>query len=174
MSTENSRLRLAIEKHEEQQRDQDNQRKERDAERDKTASEQQLHHKSWRDRIRRTLDELCAAEEAGELVLTCLKCARLFKDPYVMAPCGHTLCAECCGGGKVELPDEESSGWVLGDGGGKSAKRETPGCEICGQEDQRIEAKAERVGMAPNRALATLVVKFAFRRKLLETLKEIV
>ncbi|CAM9831405.1 unnamed protein product, partial [Hapterophycus canaliculatus] len=152
LSKENSRLLLALEQLQEEQREQDKQREERETEREKAASDQKqkqkLHSKSWKDRVRRTLDELCAAEGAGELVLTCLKCARLFKDPYVMAPCGHTLCADCCG-------------------------RVAPACKICGEQEYQVAGKVECVGMAPNRALATLVVKFAFRRKLLETLKDI-
>lgn len=174
LSEENSRLRLVIEKRDEEQREQGKQRKEGEAERERAASEQRLHHKSWRDRIRRTLEELCAAEDAGELVLTCLKCARLFKDPHVMAPCGHTLCADCCVGGGVGQPDEESSGWVLGGGGGSSAERLAPSCRICKDQEHRVADKVECVGMAPNRALATLVVKFSFRRKLLDTFKDIV
>lgn len=113
-------------------------------------------------------------------MLTCLKCTKLFKDPYIMGPCGHTLCAGCCGadGGDEEgLPAEGNSGWVLGGGGVGSKKREKTACHVCVNNQQKSGGVADRntcgVGMAPNRALATLVTKFAFRQQLLESLTEV-
>lgn len=148
-----------------------------EVQREQRASEQNLQSKSLRARLCRTLNELCGAEEAGELVLTCLKCTKLFKDPYIMGPCGHTLCASCCGvgGGDEELPVEGNSGWVLGGGVGGSTKREKPACHLCANQPNGGEAAADTkiyVGMAPNRALATLVTKYAFRRQLLESLTD--
>lgn len=144
--------------------------------REKRKSEQNLHLESVKARFCRTLNELCGAEEAGELVLTCLKCTKLFKDPHIAGPCGHTLCAGCCGmvGGDEEPPVEGNSGWVLRGGGGGVSVREKPACHVCVNQPNGggVADKNVCVGMAPNRALAALVTKFAFRRQLLESLKE--
>lgn len=177
---ENSRLRLAIEEHEEEQRQRDQERHDREVQHENETRARNLQSKSLRARLCRTLDELCEAEEAGELAITCLECAKLFKDPHVMAPCGHTLCAECSGrgfdGGLARAqPAEERSGWVLGGGVGDSTTRTKPACRLC-VKNQAGGGPAEEsacVGSAPSRALATLVTKFVFRRQLLESLKEI-
>ncbi len=176
LAEENNRLRLAMERHEEEQRERDDERHDREVEREKKAAAQNLRSKSLRARLCRTLDELCDAEDAGELALTCLKCAKLLHDPYVLAPCGHTLCAGCCGGGVCDEghPAEETSGWVLGGGGGGSTTRTQPTCCLCDkQEAGGVDDKNKKNcdGMAPSQALATLVSKFVFRRQLLETLK---
>lgn len=93
---------------------------------------------SARARLCRAVDDLCGAEEATELVLTCLLCARLFRDPQVMTPCGHTLCADCCGGGGggswqgTPTPDgeEEAQAGRMGD----SEMRASLGCRLCEKE----------------------------------------
>lgn len=163
-----------MEKQEEEQRERDDERHDLQVQREEEAAAKNLRSKSLRARLCRTVDELCDAEEAGVLALTCQKCANLLDDPYIMAPCGHTFCAGCCGGrGNDEgEPTEESSGWVLGGGGRGSTARTKPSCSLCEkQEAGGVADKNACVGMAPSQALATLVAKFVFRRQLLETLK---
>lgn len=171
-------LRLALEKQEETQRDRDDERLANEVREEERNFEHNLQSKSLRARLCRTLNQLHDAEEAGELVLTCLKCTKLFKDPYIMGPCGHTLCAGCCGAGggnEEELPVEGNSGWVLGGGGVDSKKRKKTACHACVNNQQKGDGddKSICVGMAPNRALATLVTKFMFRRQLLKSLTEV-
>ncbi|CAN0506503.1 unnamed protein product, partial [Ectocarpus sp. 8 AP-2014] len=172
---ENSGLRATIEKQEEEserQRVEEDQRHDRDIKREIVLSQQNLDSASLRDRLCRTLDELCGAEEAGELVLTCQRCAKLFKDPHTMAPCGHTLCVGCCADGDGGVSAEDGSGRVPG-GSGESPGSVThaePECYLCGQQDRGAADRVACVGMAPNRALASVVVKFAFRRQLVQTL----
>lgn len=178
---ENSRLRLAIEKQEQEQQRRDQERHDREVEHENETHARNLQTNSLRARLCRALDELCEAEEAGELAITCLECAKLFKDPRVMAPCGHTLCAECSRQGvdgalALGQPAEERSGWVLGGGGGDSAARAKRVCPVCAKQTGHGAASEEEsvcVGSAPSLALATLVKKFVFRRQLLESLREI-
>lgn len=177
---ENSRIRLAIEKlegQEKEQRQRDQERHDREVERENQTYARNLQCKSLKARLCHTLDELCEAEEAGELVITCLGCSKLFKDPHVMAPCGHTLCAECSHGGidgGQGEPVEGRSGWVLGGGGGDSTTPAKPICRLCTKrEPGGVADEIICVGSAPSRTLATLVTKFVFRRQLLESLKEI-
>ncbi|CAM9351426.1 unnamed protein product [Ectocarpus fasciculatus] len=178
LAEENSRLRATIEKQEaesERQREEQDERHDRDIKREIILSQQNLDSASLRDRLCRTLDELCGAEEAGELALTCQRCAKLFKDPHTMAPCGHTLCAGCCAGGDGGMPAEDGNGRVPGGSGESpgSATHKKPECYLCGQHEGEAADRVVCVGMAPNRALASVVVKFAFRRQLVRTLKEI-
>lgn len=178
LAEENSRLRATIEKQEaesERQREEQDERHDRDIKREIILSQQNLDSASLRDRLCRTLDELCGAEEAGELALTCQRCAKLFKDPHTMAPCGHTLCAGCCAGAHGGIPAEDSNGRVPG-GSSESpgpAAHKKPECYMCGQQEGGAADKVACFAMAPNRALASVVVKFAFRRQLVQTLKEI-
>ncbi|CAB1121601.1 unnamed protein product [Ectocarpus sp. CCAP 1310/34] len=175
---ENSGLRAKIEKQEadsKRQRVEEDERRDRDIKREIILSQQHLDSASLRDRLCRTLDALCGAEEAGELVLTCQRCAKLFKDPHTMAPCGHTLCAGCCAGGDGGMSAEDGSGRMPG-GSGESPGSVThaePECYLCGQQDRGAVDRVACVGIAPNRALASVVVKFAFRRQLVQALKEI-
>ncbi|CAN0482240.1 unnamed protein product [Ectocarpus sp. 12 AP-2014] len=174
---ENSGLRATIEKQEaesERQRVEEDERHDRDIKREIILSQQNLDSASLRDRLCRTLDELCGAEEAGELMLTCQRCAKLFKNPHTMAPCGHTLCAGCCAGGDGGMSAEDGSARMPG-GSGESPGSVTHAeleCYVCGQQDRGAADRVACVGMAPNRALASVVVKFAFRRQLVQTLKE--
>lgn len=174
---ENRRLRLAIEKEEEEQRQRDQERHDREVEHENERRVQNLQSRSLRARLCRTLEELCEAEEAGELAITCPECAELFKNPRVMAPCGHTLCADCSPPGddeEQEQPVEGRSGWLLGGGGEDSTSRAKPTCRLCvKQEGAGVAAQSACVGSAPSRVLATLVTKFTFRRQLLGSLKEI-
>lgn len=139
-----------------------------------------------RGELCRTIDELYHAEEAAELALTCLQCTKLFKDPHIITPCGHTLCAACCGVGKAEVcrtPEEVqgvAGAEALQDAGpgrgaepdGDEAKSSTPQttpvCRLC---DKDAREGAGAGGVAPNRAVATLLGKFTFRRQLLETIR---
>lgn len=179
---ENSRLRLAIEKQEEEQQQRDQERHDREVQHENETRSRNLQSKSLKARLCRTLDELREAEEAGELAMTCLECAKLFKDPHVMAPCGHTMCADCSRRGDdaglalgQSAEESSSSGWVLGGGGGDSTARVKRICPLCVKQGRGGGAAEESscVGSAPSRELATLVAKFAFRRQLLESLREI-
>eukprot|EP00752_Nemacystus_decipiens_P011903 g10554.t1 len=170
---ENKRLSLVIDRQDEEQRQRDRERHDREVQHENETCARNMRSKSLRARLCRTLDELCEAEEAGELSITCLECAKLFKDPHVMAPCGHALCADCSrrgfdGGSALGQPGEESSGWVLGGGTKRSS------CPLCTKQGGGGSAEEGRcVGSAPSRELATLVTKFVFRRQLLESLREI-
>eukprot|EP00903_Cladosiphon_okamuranus_P014008 g13027.t1 len=183
---ENTCLRLAAEKQEEEQRQRDQERHDREVQHENETRARNLQSRSLRARLCRTLDELSEAEEAGELAITCLECAKLFKDPHVMAPCGHTLCADCSrrgndGGGEpvaaLKQSDERGSGWVLGvgGGGGDTPPRAKHSCPVCVKQEGGGGAteRSTCVGSAPSRELATLVTKFVFRRQLLASLKDI-
>ena len=176
---ENRRLRVAMEKKEEEQQQRDQERHDREVQHEQETHAQKLKSKSLKARLCRALDELREVEEAGELALTCLECAKLFRDPHVMAPCGHTMCADCSRRGgdaglALEQPAEESSGWVLGGGGGDSAAaRAKRTCPMCvKQRGGGVAEGSSCVGSAPSRELATLVAKFVFRRELLGSLTE--
>lgn len=125
------------------------------------------HLQSVPARLSRTVDELCDAEAAAELALTCLHCTRLAQDPHIMAPCGHTLCAECCRG-----TGKEDGGQDATRNPGESAMRSSPACVLCekgGVAGSEIECWAA----VPNRAVATLVNKHIFCLQRLEVVRAI-
>lgn len=179
---ENSQLRVALEKQEEEQRQMGQERHDREVQHENETRARNLRSKSLRTRLCRTLDQLREAEEAGELAITCLECAKLFKDPHVMTPCGHVLCADCSRRGVDEGPSlgqsvETPPGWVLGGEGGDSATPAKRTCPLCVKQEQEggggVAEESSCVGSAPCRVLATLVSKFVFRGQLLASLKEV-
>lgn len=135
------------------------------------------------------MEELQSAEEAAETALTCLKCMKLFRNPLVMVPCGHTFCGDCCGyshgnsgEGGLDVEVVAAKGWGGGEEqGGDTNEHETPRmsrtCSLCQQDgvgDGGLPLEVLREGgLAPNRAVAALLGNFYFKRQCLDTLKQI-
>lgn len=179
LTEENSRLRCLVEIDEQARRE-----RERDLSGLQTsrASLTPDQVQSARARLCRTVEDLCGAEEATELVLTCLLCTRLFRDPQVMTPCGHTLCADCCrggsgsgdsGGSSQGTPTSGGAEEAQAEGMGDSEMRASLGCRLCEKEREAVGRASigGGQGMAPNYAVQALVTKHTFRRQLLQVLR---
>eukprot|EP00904_Undaria_pinnatifida_P009346 jgi/Undpi1/5541/HiC_scaffold_2.g00818.m1 len=178
LTKENTRLRSLAEANEEAHREQEGNRAGQERRQGSRANLSPQHLQSARDRLSRTVDDLCHAEEATELVLTCLLCTRLFRDPQVMTPCGHTLCADCCGGGgsgsgSQGTPTSEGAEGVLAKQTEGLEMLPSDGCRLCEKEKEAAgEASVGgEHGVAPNRTVSALVAKHTFRRQLFQVLK---
>ncbi|CAM9323337.1 unnamed protein product [Sphacelaria rigidula] len=130
----------------------------------------------------RTIDEMRSAEDAVKVSLTCLSCTRLFRNPHILTPCGHTLCGDCCDrddeGFDEGVPKKGTERGAPLDGQGDSMRRVKASCCLCenegdGAEGQLRSGALSQWTMAPNRAVAALVGKFTFRRQCLEVLSRI-
>lgn len=177
LNEDNSRLRILVNQQAER-------RHQLEEQREQLKEEEALRRpqvQSERAQLCRTVDELFYAEEATELALTCLRCTQLFRDPHIMTPCGHTLCAACCGSGtggdsdSKPISDGRASGGANVQGRRTEALTEAPTsltCCLCEEDQGEVGTKLGPRAVAPNRAVAALVGKFTFRRQLLGVLRQ--
>ena len=176
LTEENNRLRCLVEIDEQARREQERDIAGLQTSRASLTPEQV---QSARARLCRTVDDLCGAEEAAELVLTCLLCTRLFRDPQVMTPCGHTLCADChrggsgSGGSSQGTPPSDGAGEAQVESTGNSEIRASFGCRLCEKERGAVGRASigGGEGIAPNHAVQALVAKHTFRGQLLQVLR---
>ena len=182
VTEENSRLRSLIQANEEGRREQEGDVSGLARRQTSRASLSPEQLQSARAQLCRTVDDLCGAEDATELVLTCLLCTRLFREPLIMTPCGHTLCTDCCGGGgsgsgvrsEGDTPTSEGRGGAQAERTGDSGMRANFGCRLCEKEAEAVgnASIGEERGVAPNHVVQALVAKHTFRRQLLQVLKK--